>query len=53
MVITWKIQKYNHNERLEGYQLVDFFIPSQPWQAVCIEGVSDNQEEFMTNHFNK
>ena len=34
-------------------QSVDTFIASQPWQAVCIKGISDNRQNFMESYLNK
>lgn len=31
---------------------LDFFINVQPWEILCIEGVSDNEQDYYLNYFN-
>lgn len=31
---------------------VDFFIAKQPYQIICIKGVSDNKEKYYIDYFN-
>jgi len=30
---------------------IDFLICKQPWQIVCIEGISDNKDEYYKDYF--
>ena len=30
---------------------IDFWISKQPWQIVCIEGISDNKDEYYNDYF--
>lgn len=30
---------------------IDFWVNRQPWQIVCIEGISDNKDEYYKEHF--
>lgn len=30
---------------------IDFWVCKQPWQIVCIEGISDNKDEYYKDYF--
>ena len=30
---------------------IDFWVSKQPWQIVCIEGISDNKDEYYKDYF--
>lgn len=34
-----------------GIKFLGFFMSVQPWEIICIEGISDNKEEFYDNYF--
>jgi hypothetical protein len=35
-----------------GIDFLDFFFSAQPWEIICIEGVSDNKDDYYMNEFN-